>query len=120
MAITRDQALAQLNFTSAPSDTTELDLYVEAANEWVASKVDDPSSATATLAALFLVDHWWSTQRGPVASPLDDEDEVVEIRGTTYAIPLKVLDLLDLKPNPQPLGSFPDAVGWPDPVEWLS
>jgi hypothetical protein len=122
VTITLADAIAQLNYT--PEDTTELEFYVQAANEWVATRVSDTSPAPVQLATRLLVEHWWDTQRGPVSpNPLDEE------LGTPYsfgfAIPNRVLELLAPYMNAgvgaKPASatySFPDAVAYPDPVEW--
>lgn len=116
--ITLAEALRQLNIDEVPADTTELDLYVAAANEWVEERVTDTSPAPVKLATLMLLDHLWETQRGPSATPLDVDTGAPT--GLGYAVPNRVLELLGpyMTTAAQPTGSFPDAVAWPDPVEW--
>jgi len=117
VAITLTQALAQLNLPEEPVDPTELELYVDAANEWVATRVSDTSPAPVQLATLFLLDHLWETQRGPSATPLDVETGLTV--GFGFAVPNRVLELLrPYLSSPGPTGEFPDAVAFPDPVEW--
>lgn len=119
MSITLAEAREQLNVTTYDDDL-ELGLYVDAANAWIATRVPDTSLAPVRLASLFLVDHWWESQRGPVGTPLSDEGPVV-LNGRAYAIPNRVLELLGPFLSTTiavPMGSFPDAVGFPDPVEW--
>lgn len=116
MAITLPEALKQLNMQE-PADTTELELYISAANEWIEERVTDTSPAPVKLATLFLLDHWWETQRGPAATPLDDDFTTGP--GVGFAIPNRVLELLDpYLSKSTPTFSFPDAVAFPDPVEW--
>jgi hypothetical protein len=116
MSITLDDATDHLNLDDDSADLYELSLYVDAANEWIATRVTDMSPAPVTLAALFLVGHWWESQRGTTNTPLSDEDTV--IAGIGYAIPNRVLELIDpWRTRSAPRGSFPDAVSYPDPVE---
>lgn len=118
MTITLDEALEQLNVTSS-DDEDEISLYVDAANEWIATRVTDTSPTPIKLAALFLVDHWWESQRGPVGTPLSDD--TVTYNGRGFAIPNRVMELLGpyiSGTSGSPVGSFPDAVAYPDPVEW--
>ena len=117
MSITVTEAEDQLNITDSDSDD-ELTLYVAAANEWIATRVADTSPTPVKLAALFLVDHWWTSQRGPVGTPISDETVFVDGRG--FAIPNRVLELLGpyITARATPTYSFPDAVAFPDPVEW--
>lgn len=123
MTITLSEALKQLNIDPAPADTTELQLYVDAANEWVATRVTNTGPAPVRLATLMLLDHLWETQRGPASSPVDDDLGAPGTFG--FAVPNRVLELLapymgaGLGSRPSsPAYSFPDAVAWPDPVEW--
>lgn len=118
MSITLEEAKAQLNVVS-DDDDAEITLYVNAANEWIAERVSDTSPTPVKLATLFLVDHWWASQRGPVGTPLDDESTI--INGRAFAIPNRVLELLGpwlFDAIPSANYSFPDAVAFPDPVEW--
>lgn len=124
MSVTVEEAARQLNFVAVPADPTELTLYVAAANEWIATRVADTSPAPVRLATLMLVDHLWSTQRGPIGvSPLDDELSSPSLAG--FAIPNRVMELI--RPfmvaggglPPGPVGVFPEAECWPDPsVRW--
>jgi hypothetical protein len=120
VAVTVGEALRQLNLDDDLDDIVELKLYVDAANEWVAGKVADTSPASVRLATLFLVDHLWGSQRGPVASPTSDD--LVFVNSKAYAIPNRVLELLGpyllSSTTSAPVGSFPDARSWPDPVEY--
>lgn len=124
MSVTIDEALVQLNMASPSAEVVaEVTLYMDAANEWVATRVSDTSPTPVKLATLFLLDHLWDMQRGPSTSPVDEET------GTPYsfgfAIPNRVLELLapymgagaGAKPSAVSY-SFPDAVAFPDPVEW--
>lgn len=120
MPITVDEALVHLNIDDI-DDAAELSLFVEAANEWIAERVVDTApTPILTLASLFLVEHWWESQRGPVGTPVDDGDPLV-FNGRSYAIPNRVLEILGpwlLDETAAPEFSFPDAVAFPDPVEW--
>lgn len=122
MTITFAEALSQLNIVGAPGDPTELQLYVNAANEWVAKRVSDTSPAPVRLATLMLLDHLWETQRGPASNPVDEELGTPGSFG--FAVPNRVLELLapymtsgtGRKPAASSY-SFPDAVAFPDAVE---
>lgn len=119
MAVTLDEALEHLNITNSDDDD-EVELYVNAANEWIAERVADTSPTPVKLAALFLIGHWWESQRGPVGTPVDDGSPFT-FNGRAYAIPNRVLEILGpylLDETPSPSYSFPDAVAFPDPVEW--
>jgi hypothetical protein len=119
MAITLDDAKTQLNIElDNYDDDTELTFYVNVANEWMADEVADPTSYRAQLATRLLVAHWWETQRGPAGS--FDEAGGEGGAGTWFSIPNKVRELLPEKQAAAttPVGSFPDAVAWPDPVEY--
>lgn len=120
MTVSLEEALDQLNITDSETDLEEVQLYVDAANEWVATKVTDTTPAPVRLATLFLVDHLWESQRGPAAVPFGEEDLVVASRG--YAVPNRVRQLLEpylaATSRNVPTYSFPDAVAWADPVEW--
>ena len=122
MSITLEEALAQLNIDS-PDDETELGLYIDAANEWVAKRVSDTSPAPVRLATLMLLDHLWETQRGPASNPVDEEMGTPATFG--FAVPNRVLELLapymSAGSGSKPAAStysFPDAVAFPDPAEW--
>lgn len=120
MAITLAEAKAHLNIPPGATDEdAELEFFVSAANEWIADEVADPTSYRAQLATRMLVAHWWETQRGPAGGGVlgDDADSG---RGSWYSIPNKVKELLPEKHSASstPQGSFPDAVAWPDPVEY--
>lgn len=112
MAITIEDAKQHLNKTGT-ADDDELTFFVGAANEWIANEVDDDDSFTAQLATRMLVAHWWETQRGPAANPIDGER-----KGAWFSIPNKVRELLQSKADAAltPRFEFPDAGGWPDPV----
>lgn len=119
MAITLAEAKVQLNIpASDTTDDVELTFFVNTANEWIADEVSDPSSYRAQLATRLLVAHWWETQRGPVGGVLDDGSD--SARGAWFSIPNKVKELLPEKhaAASTPVGSFPDAVAHPDPVEY--
>jgi hypothetical protein len=100
-----------------------LALFVAAANEWVEGKVTATAPAgVVKLAELELIRHWWEkSQRGPASAPAVDET-YVDIDGRAYAIPNDVRELIEdflaSSSTPAPVGCFPDARGWPDPVEW--
>lgn len=117
MTITLAQAKSQLNIDPADSSAdTELQLYVDAGNEWVAEKVTDTSPAPVKLATLLLIDHLWTTQRSPTTSPLDTAD-TVSPGGLIEAIPDRVSGLLAPFITAQtPSYDFPDVVDWPDPI----
>lgn len=123
MSITIEEALDQLNVTMSSPDVAEITLYMDAANEWVATRVSDTSPAPVKVATLILLDHLWETQRGPSSNPVDDETGTPYTFG--FAIPNRVLELLAPYMNAgtgaKPASasySFPDAVAYPDPVEW--
>lgn len=116
MTVTAAEAQAQLNLDGAV--TAELQLFVDAANAWIATKVSDTSPAPVRLATLFLVEHLWESQRGPAAIP-SAADELVTVTGVGYAIPNRVKELLDpYLGSTSPTYAFPDAAAWPDAVEW--
>lgn len=119
MTITLADALEKLNIPNDSSEVYEVSDYMDAANEWIAEKVTDTSPAPVKLATLFLLDHLWSLQRGPaVANPIDDYG-VGFIGSPGFAIPNRVLELIaPYITKTGPLYSFPDAVAFPDPVEW--
>lgn len=116
MTVTIDEAIDHLNITES-EDQVEVELYVNAANEWVATKVADPSAYAVKLATLFLIQHLWnSSQRGPTAVAIDDE--IVTVTGVGYAIPNRVRELLQpYLVQAAPAYSFPDAAYWPDAAE---
>lgn len=117
MSITIYEAIDHLNLEDDSEDLDEALLYVNAANEWIATRVTDTSPAPVKLATLFLVGHWWESQRGTASTPLSDE--TVFVAGVGYAIPNRVLELIDpYRSRTAPVFSFPDAVAHPDPVEW--
>jgi hypothetical protein len=123
VTVTLDEALDQLNIEDA-SDVAEIQLYVDAANEWVdrrigvAGWVASTEVNTIKLATLFLVDHLWESQRGPAATPLGG-DEFVQVASRSFAVPNRVIDLLrDPSRNAAAAHAFPDACAWPDPAEW--
>lgn len=119
MTVTSDEAREHLNLTET-EDELELDLYVNAANEWVATKVSDSDvdAYAVKLATLFLIQHLWnSSQRGPTTIAVDGE--LVTVTGVGYAIPNRVAELLQpYLARTSPTYSFPDAVAWPDSVEY--
>ncbi len=117
MTVTRDQAADHLNMNGvADVELTKLDLYVDAANGWVGSRVTDTAPSAVQLATLFLIEHWWASQRGPDAFV---DDEFVGVGSVGYAIPTRVQELLGpFMGRSSPSGSFPTASAWPDPVEW--
>lgn len=121
MTITLDEALSHLNIDEPTvGEQSEVELFVDAANEWIDERVSDSSPAPVRLAALFLISHLWETKRGPVSSQFDDD--IVQVSGTAFAIPNRVLELLGpflLDGTASPTYSFPDAVAHPDPVEWV-
>lgn len=119
MAVILAEAIEQLNMEDDSPDLGELVLYVDAANEWVATKVTGTSAPSAVkLATLILVAHLWETQRGPASSPLAGDDQIV-VAGWGYAIPNRVKELIapDVG-RATATGSFPDARAWPDAAEW--
>lgn len=121
MAITLDEAKTHLNIPlTYLDDDTELELFVDAANEWIAAEVTDDTTAVARLATRMLVAHWWQTQRGPAGGSFGDDGD--GSRGAWFSIPNKVRELLQEKhaAASTPQGSFPDAVAWPDSVEYQS
>lgn len=119
MSVDPDYAIEHLNLEDDPSAAIELQLYVDAANEWLESKVTDTTPSRVILAGLFLIEHWWNSQRGPASNPLGDGDFAVV--GSSFAIPNRVLELIDdyliSNSSSTPTGSFPDSVAWPDSVE---
>lgn len=118
MAILLADAKSHLNIPlDDTTDDVELQFFVDAANEWIADKVADPSTKQVQLATRMLVAHWWETQRGPSGGVLDDDGDA---RGSWFSIPNKVKELLPERhaAASTPQGSFPEAVAWPDPVEY--
>lgn len=123
MAATFDQAVAILNLD--PDDMTggdaiELQLYLDAANEWIATKVTDTSPAPVTLATLELLRSLWESQRGTDASPLAGDDPV-PVNTLSAVITSRVLELIGPymhKAVPLGLANFDQVPGWPDAVEW--
>lgn len=117
MSITLDEALDVLNIPGSTEDVAEISLYMDAANEWIATRITDTSPNPVKLATLFLLDHLWQSQRGPASTPLSDE--MVTVGSIGYAIPNRVLELIEpYRTKAAPTYSFPDAVAFPDPVEW--
>ena len=122
MTITLDQAKLQLNIQSADTtDDVELQFYVDATNAWMATKVVDTTPAPVVLATRILLGHLWETQRGPTSSPYTGAEDLTVV-GAGYAIPNRVLELIDpyrskVTTKTTPTYSFPDAVAWPDSVE---
>lgn len=115
--ITVADAFRQLNLDYSVDDQVEVQVYIDAVNSWISTVVSDTSPAHVKLAALFLIDHLWQSQRGPTGTPLSDES--IDVAGVGYAIPNRVLELLGpTLAAATPRGSFPSATGWPDPVEW--
>lgn len=129
MTVTIPEAYRHLNIESG-EHANEVDLFVDAANEWVASRIGQPGWISATAAAarpniikvatLFLISHLWESQRGPAASPLDGD--LATTGGLLgFAIPNRVAELLqDSSTTATPKHSFPDAASWPDPVKYLA
>lgn len=122
MAVDLTKAKLHLNIDAADtSDDTELTFFVQAANEWIATQVDDVTPTPVQLATLELIRHWWDSQRGP-ATQVDDEGFSLGLLG--FAIPTRVKELLGPylsgsgSAPAAPAGSFPDALPWPDAVCW--
>lgn len=116
MSVTVEDATTFLNLT-AEGDIADVELYVDAANGWIAQTVTDTATAAVELATLFLIQHWWrQSQLGPAAFVPDGE--LVVIGSVGYAIPNRVRELIGpYLARYSPTGEFPDAVAWPDPVE---
>lgn len=118
MSVTIDEAAAHLNVPMDSEEIGKIRLFTDAANEWIANKITDTSPAVVKLATLFLLEHFWESQRGPAFTPLAG-DEMVEVDGTSYSIPNRVLELIhDYRVKATPTGSFPDAPCWPEPAGW--
>lgn len=123
MSVTFDDALTHLHIEEPTGlEATNLDLYVEAANQWVGAKVADTiPEYVLQLATLLLIQHWWERSQLQQVNTLVDE-QYVDIEGRTYAIPSGVRELIEgfllTSVRPAPVSSFPDAAAWPDPVEW--
>lgn len=119
MSITLDDALDVLNVPADSEDLAEIALYVDVVNTWMASRIADTSPSPVTLATLFLLEHLWQSQRGPGSgSPLDGAESVI-VGSVGYAIPNRVLELIDpYRTKASPTYSFPDAVAYPDPAQW--
>lgn len=113
--VTLPEAADHLSVTQQ-KDLDELAKYVDAANEWVASKVSDTTTPSARLATFFLIDHWWQAHRRAM-SPTADEDGVLVGGGGFTAVPGRVREMLGLSVAHKAMGAFPSAVAWPDPVE---
>lgn len=119
MAVDLTQTKTHLNITDDDEDD-ELEFFVDAANEWVATQVDDEdlTKYSVQMGTLELIRHWWESQRGPAASEVL-EDGSLGLLG--FAIPNRVKELLGPwltgSAPAAAVGSFPDAADWPDPVE---
>lgn len=119
--ITVDDAIDELNITDPADMSAELVRYVDAVNQWVATRVSDTTPAYVKIATLLLLDHLWSSQRGPGGGPLAVDDESVTVAGVGYAIPNRVKELLEpVRIKTSAMSSFPAAMSWPDSVEWPS
>lgn len=124
MAVTLAQAKLHLNIDlTDTTDDTELQFFVDAANEWIATQVPTANlnAKPVQLGTLELVRHWWDSQRGPAAAVLDDsENWHLGLLG--FAIPTRVRELIgpyrSSVSTAAPTGSFPDAACWPDSVRW--
>lgn len=119
MSVTIEDAADHLKLLPGDAEgIARLQPFVDAANDWIASKAPDTTpAAVVDLATKFLIEHWYESQRGPSAVVVGEE--VVYVDGRGYAIPNRVAQLLGLGAPSSPSGasSFPDARGWPDPVE---
>lgn len=125
MAITLAQAKLHLNIDATDTtDDDELQFFVDAANEWIATQVGsaDLAAKPVELATRELVRHWWAmSQLGPMDVPEPGDDiGLIGLR-----VPPFVHEMLGpyLTGNasaspPAPVGSFPAAASWPDPVCW--
>lgn len=121
MTILLQDAKDHLNIEN-DDDDTELTFFVDAANAWVATQVSDTTPKPVQLATRELVRHWWDSQRGPAAGPLDVDGEF-SLGALGFAIPTRVKEMLGpyltSTTTAAPVGSFPDALDWPDDV-WCS
>lgn len=119
MTVTLDEAIDTLNITDDDL-SWRVQLYVDAANEWIEANVDEDylERSTVKLATLFLVEHFWnSSQRGPTGP--DVGEDFVMVSGIGYAIPNRVKELLGISlAQSGPSYEFPEAVAFPDPAEW--
>lgn len=104
-------------------DDDEVEFFVDAANEWVATQVDaaDLTARPVQLATRELIRHWWdASQRGP-GSVVDAEDGF-SLGLLGFAIPTRVKEILGpylsgtATAPAAPVGAFPDPLAWPDPV----
>jgi hypothetical protein len=111
MAVTLAQAKDRLDVVTS-ADDAQLQLYVDAANTWVAARVSDTAPAPVVLGTLLLIEHWWAW---PVGAPADE----ASFGGRGFAIPNRVKELLDpyLSATSAPTSGFPAAdCWWPDAV----
>lgn len=124
MAVDLTQTKAHLNITD-DDDDDELGFFVNAANEWIATQVDevDLTANPVQIATLELVRHWWQlSQLGPAdVAALQEADDVglvgLRIPPIVHQMLGPYLSGSGTAPA-APLGSFPDARAWPDPVCW--
>lgn len=123
MAVDLAMARKHLNFdVTDTDDDDELQFFVDAANEWMATAVTDMSPKPVQLGTLELIRHLWDTQRGPAAMGLSGDEEGG--RGFIgFAIPNRVRELIEPWAagsirGGRATGSFPDAACWPDPNNW--
>lgn len=124
MAVDLTQAKVHLNIDlTDTTDDAELQFFVDAANEWIATQVAaaDLTAKPVQLGTLELVRHWWDSQRGPAGGVLDDsENWHLGLLG--FAIPTRVRELIgpyrSSASTAAATGSFPDAPTWPDSARW--
>lgn len=120
MAVDLADTKTHLNITD-DDDDTELQFFIDAANEWIATQVDtsDLTAKPVLIATLELIRHWWQlSQLGPADIADAEADDVGQLR-----IPPIVHQMLgpylsgsSTAAPPAALYSFPDAPSWPDPV----
>lgn len=119
--VTLNEIKAHLNIEADVNDyDDELQFFLDTAAEWIATQVSDVTPAPVQYATGELVRHMWDTQRGPAAVDLDDESTGLGVLG--FGIPNRVTEMLapylSSIAGLAPVGSFPDAADWPDPVCW--
>lgn len=119
MAVTVTEAKAYLNLDD-DEDDAELDLFVGAANQWVAKHVPavELDAYPVRLGTLELIRHFWDSQRAPADGfPGDDDGAGRGLGLLGFAIPNRVHEhLAPYVTRVAPTGSFPTAASWPDPV----
>jgi len=124
MAVTLDQAREHLEFDDTDHDQDDqLQFYVDAANEWMATAVTTLEPKPVQMGTLELIRIAWKAHRGPAAGDLEG-DELGGRGFLGFAIPNSVREWIEPWAvgeisGGSPMGSFPTDDGydcWPDPT----